>query len=196
MAIALYIFYLDYYLKVPWSEHKDITVYAVYAYFILNCSLSAWIWFGERGVVFVGSRSKGKDGASALTLRLGSHAPKSKFEPVYRLAAEWTATTSAGKEEKGRVDAEAPFRLFFQADGTFVSGEFERWLQKTVPVIAGSRAAVAGGGDKMGPKVVIDNPPSEDDDVIRVEPATPMPKQSGRESTPGGTAKKRSKKKG
>ena len=52
VAIAAITFYFDY--KLGWDETKSYTLWAVVLYFILNSTLTYWIWGIEKGKVFVG----------------------------------------------------------------------------------------------------------------------------------------------
>ncbi|KAB8356365.1 hypothetical protein FH972_023949 [Carpinus fangiana] len=125
VAIALYIFYLDYILKQSFDDTKLLTTYAVVVYFLLNGAFTAWLWFVERGLVFHGQRG-------SETLQIRSHAPHRKYEPTYRVTTNWTS--AAGKAESKEVSV--PFTGFFTADGYFAPAEFEAWLRKELPVIA------------------------------------------------------------
>lgn len=150
VAVAAYIFYLDYYLKKDFKDTKQVTLYAVVGYFILNTALTLWMWFGERGLVFAGSRSEksgkpkrsggGQGSAREVSLEIFSYAPSRKFSPVYRIAASWRVTGDAGadKGQSTSIDLTAPFTQFFASDGYFVPKEFEAWLRKEIPVVAKS----------------------------------------------------------
>ena len=136
VAVALYIFYLDYILKIKFENVKGVTALAVVAYFILNGALTLWLWFGERGLIFTGSRT---DGLSTVTLKLHSHPPHRKYEPTYRFTASWTVEGGRSALEKsGTLEIKAPFTNFFAADSHFVPEKFEAWLRKTIPVTARS----------------------------------------------------------
>ena len=52
VAIAAITFYFDY--KLGWDKTKSYTLWAVVVYFILNSTLTYWIWGIEKGKVFVG----------------------------------------------------------------------------------------------------------------------------------------------
>ena len=54
VSIAGVTFYLDY--KLGWDKTKDLTLWAVIAYFLLNGALTYWIWGIEKGKVFSGER--------------------------------------------------------------------------------------------------------------------------------------------
>ena len=54
MAISGVIFYLDY--TQGWDATKELTLYAVVAYFLLNSALTYWIWGVEAGCIFAGSK--------------------------------------------------------------------------------------------------------------------------------------------
>jgi len=135
--LALYLFYLDYYLKIPFRSHKVAAAWCALGYFILNGGLTVWIWAVEKGIVFSGTR--GRDG---VELKVYSVSPKVKGTPVYRLVVEWT--------EKGRgtvsEEREAEFVRFFAEDGTFVAERFEAWLREVLPVLKRSEEESAGSG--------------------------------------------------
>ena len=54
VVIAGVLFYFDW--KLGWEQTKVWTLPAVIAYFILNGAFTYWIWFVEKGVIFVGER--------------------------------------------------------------------------------------------------------------------------------------------
>jgi len=139
--LALYLFYLDYYLKIPFRSHKVAAAWCALGYFILNGGLTAWIWAVEKGIVFAGTRAR--DG---VDLKVYSVSPKVKGTPGYRLLVEWT------EKGKGSVseEREAEFVKFFAEDGTFVAERFETWLREVLPVLKGAEkdgAAVGTGAD-------------------------------------------------
>jgi len=136
VLIAAYLFYLDYYLKIPFRLHKVTAAWCGLGYFLLNGALTAWIWLVEKGVVFEGSR---KDGVSVKVYSLGM-AGKRKWEPVYRLVLVW----EGGKGGKGgRKEVEVGFEGFFEGNGMFVPARFEEWLRGVMPVIQDGMKQVA-----------------------------------------------------
>ncbi|KAI9662125.1 MAG: Alpha subunit of the F1 sector of mitochondrial F1F0 ATP synthase [Alyxoria varia] len=145
VAIALYIFYLDYVQKKEFVDTKGVTLIAVIAYFILNGFLTAWIWLGERGIIFEGTRAetsggRGKSSSSKpiTTLQFHSHQPHQKYSPTYRLSATWNVTGANGYSDpskSGSKEISAPFTNFFASDGYFVAEEFEAWLKREIPVL-------------------------------------------------------------
>ena len=54
MIIAGVLFYFDWTLG--WDKTKAYTLPAVVIYFILNTAFTYWIWFVEKGAIFVGER--------------------------------------------------------------------------------------------------------------------------------------------
>ena len=54
VVIAAATFSLDY--KLGWDKTKDFTLWAVIVYFILNSTLTLWIWAAEKGKIYSGSR--------------------------------------------------------------------------------------------------------------------------------------------
>lgn len=127
VVIAAYIFYLDYILKKDFADTKQLTLYAVIAYFILNGALTGWIWFVEKGIVFTGERG------DELLLKLRSLPAHKKYDPVYRLIATWNAKAKASETR----EISAPFPKFFSEDGYFVAQEFEGWLKTELPMLTG-----------------------------------------------------------
>ena len=169
---------------------------------ILNGALTAWIWLGEKGIVFSGARKEKSTGQTS-SLQLYSRPPHRKYEPIYRLEVIWTY----GAAEKPKtIEVTAPFTKFFAADGYFVPAAFEIWLREAIPGL-GDPAAATGiqkveGGSKA-PEQPKAQPTSvavqdeEDDDVVLVgsELSQGGAQTSARNggSTPAG--KKRSKRK-
>lgn len=70
VVIAGVLFYFDW--KFGWEQTKVWTLPAVIAYFILNGAFTYWIWFVEKGVIFVGER-KGKKVRTSSHLSWWSH---------------------------------------------------------------------------------------------------------------------------
>lgn len=58
VLIAATLFVADY--RLGWAATKPWTLPACLAYFALNAALTTWIWFGEKGKVFVGKREGGQ----------------------------------------------------------------------------------------------------------------------------------------
>jgi len=56
-AIAGAAFYCDFFYTVTFEKAKELTFYAVIAYFVLNTILTWWIWGVEGGKVFIGERN-------------------------------------------------------------------------------------------------------------------------------------------
>ncbi len=52
VIIAAATFGLDF--KFGWDKTKNVTLYAVIAYFALNTALTYWIWAVEKGKIFTG----------------------------------------------------------------------------------------------------------------------------------------------
>ena len=137
VATAFYIFYLDYVQKIKFTDIKTTTAIAVIAYFILNGLLSLWLWFGEKGLIFAGSRT---DGDEKVVLKIHSHVPHRKYEPSYRLLVEWAVEGQEGKS--GKKEVKAPFMMFFSEDGYFQPAEFENWVRRVIPLTKGDAASM------------------------------------------------------
>ena len=65
VTIAAITFCFDY--KFGWDKTKHYTLWAVVVYFILNSTLTYWIWGIEKGKVFVGESNGSLVHALALT---------------------------------------------------------------------------------------------------------------------------------
>jgi len=63
VVIAGVLFYFDW--KLGWEQTKVWTLPAVIVYFILNGAFTYWIWFVEKGIIFVGEREGKKVGTSS-----------------------------------------------------------------------------------------------------------------------------------
>lgn len=197
VAIALYTFYLDYVLKKDFADTKAFTTLAVIAYFGLNAALTLWTWFGEKGLIFEGSRT----GKSPATLQIHSLVPHRKFDPTYRISATWTA--KGGRQTTRELTV--PFTRFFAADGLFVPAAYEAWLRKEIPLF--QDAVEPTRNDASSSLVTVEvpmpslsaEPAAEEDDVVVIDGAlaggvdgSPSV-ASGNASAVGG--KKRSKRK-
>ncbi len=69
-------------------------------------------------------------------------APTAKsIPPQYALALTYVRSTSANKSllAKGKTQAEAPYSLFFDAEGTMDADAFERWVGELVEDGMGGR---------------------------------------------------------
>lgn len=55
VIIAAATFALDY--KFGWDKTKELTLWAVVVYFVLNSALTYWIWAVEKGKIFTGERA-------------------------------------------------------------------------------------------------------------------------------------------
>lgn len=122
VLIAGALFYFDW--KFGWDATKAYTLPAVVAYSILNGAFTYWIWFVEKGIVFVGEREGRKLVLSTST---------KKHKGVYYLTAQYQP--AKGSQEWKEVKTEALFTRWFTADGYFVAKPFQQWLASEVPAI-------------------------------------------------------------
>lgn len=174
---------------------------------------------GEGGLIFEGSRkasagqSNGKCQVTPAKIRLYSFPPHRKYDPTYRLVVYLTygasvaaPTWSGGSVARGgsvaggsmgggggsgeeKRELTAPFTSFFQADGTFVSGEFERWLKGQLPEVLGEGGQAARSAGAEAAQIEKD---IEDDDIIKVQTAGNTTGRDLEESS----AKRRNRKRG
>ncbi|KAI9731960.1 MAG: hypothetical protein M1834_004411 [Cirrosporium novae-zelandiae] len=121
VTIAAITFYYDY--KLGFEATKHYTFYTVIVYFILNTLLTAWIYFIEKGTVFVGTK-----GGNKIAIR--TEAKKNK--PIYYLTVSWGKNDGAPLQEK---TYEGSFTQWFTQDGEFVEEALRNWLASSVPVI-------------------------------------------------------------
>ena len=56
VALTAAIFLLD--RQYGWDKTKDVTLWAVIIYFVLNTALNAWTMFVEKGQIFVGTKDQ------------------------------------------------------------------------------------------------------------------------------------------
>lgn len=95
------------------------------AYFSLNAALTYWIWGVEAGAVFAGRHVE-----SGATVRFASRTPAGRYEPVYCLSV---TTETGGKRVVEEVRGE--YARWFDGEGRFVAGGFQRWLAGGVGVV-------------------------------------------------------------
>lgn len=141
--------------------------------------MMAWsVLGGEGGLIFEGSRG----GKQKAAVRVYSLAPHRKYEPVYRMVVY----QQIGAGQESMRELVVPFTRFFQADGIFVSGEFERWLRGEFPELL-----VEGGNvQALEAKGVFADADAE---VIAVE--TPS-RSTGSQVLEGSQTKNRTKRRG
>ncbi|KAL9085079.1 MAG: hypothetical protein Q9159_004894 [Coniocarpon cinnabarinum] len=133
VAIALYIFYLDYVQKIKFTDIKTTTTLAVLAYFSLNGLLTLWMWFVERGEIFKGQR---RDGDTTVDVKIRSLPPHRKYDPLYRLIISWSSNNQP--EKSAERDVTAPFSKFFSTDSKFIPAAFEAWVKEVLPLATGT----------------------------------------------------------
>lgn len=73
VVIAAITFGLDY--KLGWDKTKDLTLWAVVIYFILNGALTYWIWGVEKGKIFTGENEHGLVSLDPILLSLEEYHP-------------------------------------------------------------------------------------------------------------------------
>ncbi|MCJ1465664.1 hypothetical protein MMC07_004283 [Pseudocyphellaria aurata] len=123
VVIAAITFGLDY--KLGWDKTKDLTLWAVVAYFVLNGALTYWIWGVEKGKIFAGENDH-----AMLTVA----SKVTKHTPVYNLTVRH-ANTSGNRISWKTSEISAPFTRWFDADGHFIAQPFQQWLATEIPII-------------------------------------------------------------
>ncbi|GAB7342502.1 hypothetical protein MBLNU457_g0694t1 [Dothideomycetes sp. NU457] len=117
-------FYWDYTLGFEATKHY--TLAAVLLYFALNGAFTYWTWYVEADTVYVGSR----DGRQLMI-----STKTKKFDPVYRLTARYTTSSSDSSSAMKEISIDAPVMRWFTADGFFVPKPFQTWLASGIPMV-------------------------------------------------------------
>ena len=124
--LAASVFLLDY--KYGWDATKSFTLYACIAYFVLNGLLTAWVWLGEAGLVFDGSRGDGR-------LRLWVKPSGGKYSPAF--GVKWVWNGEAG-------EAKGTYMQWFDEKGFLSEEALKEWLVSNVPVLKRLEGDVTG----------------------------------------------------
>ncbi|BFZ63939.1 hypothetical protein YB2330_005076 [Saitoella coloradoensis] len=105
--------------KKGFTPAKSHTLIGVVLYFVLNTVLTLWMFFVEKGTVYVGSdHTKGKN------IKVESLGPKRKWEPRYRLKV----VKLEDMEKDLEVEVEGEFGEWFDEDGVLVRKNFDEFL--------------------------------------------------------------------
>jgi hypothetical protein len=105
-------------------------------YFVLNGLLTAWVWLGESGLIFDGTRGRGD------SLRVWALTEKEKWTPGFGVKVQWTGEMGdGGREVRGK------FTEWFDEKGFMVEGKLREWLVGALPVLKGT-AGKRNGGEK------------------------------------------------
>lgn len=175
VLIAGLLFYADY--RLGWDATKPYTLPACIVYFILNGALTGYIFFIERGTVFVGTRAGGQ--------RLEIRSRGKKHSPSYALSVKYQAPNGGTVWEEKTFSGE--FMQWFSKEGYLRRKEFAQWLSENVEVLGlaeKGRRSLEGKEEKVrvsaSDTYVMDAMAGED--IIEVEPETGK--------TPGGGGKK------
>ncbi|RQM05059.1 hypothetical protein DH86_00003645 [Scytalidium sp. 3C] len=129
-AICAATFLWDY--KFGFQATKYYTAAAVVAYSLLNGALTYWIWFVEKGKVYVGTSPTGE--------RIEISTSTKKHVPIYNVTVEVYTNGVAKKTE-----IKKPFTEWFDVNGNFVPLPFQQMFAQAVPVIAAADPKRAGG---------------------------------------------------
>ncbi|MCJ1345418.1 hypothetical protein MMC31_003625, partial [Peltigera leucophlebia] len=121
VIIAAATFALDY--KLGWDKTKELTLWAVVVYFVLNSALTYWIWAVEKGKIFTGVK------AGAL-ISISSQVQKNI--PLYNLTIRTSPSSFSSWQT---IKISAPFTRWFDEEGFFVALPFQQWLASEVPII-------------------------------------------------------------
>jgi len=127
----------------------DSTIYytaaAVAVYFALNGAFTYWMWYVEKDTIYTGSRNGQQLIISTKT---------KKHDPLYRLTARYTTSSSNGTMKE--IVIEAPVMRWFTADGYFVAKPFQQWLASSIPLVGELDPNNAMSGAQSGQEQTID----------------------------------------
>lgn len=139
VIIAAATFALDY--KLGWDKTKELTLWAVVIYFVLNSALTYWIWAVEKGKIFTGVKA----GALVCTKmsscyyrdltyrgQISISSQVQKNIPLYNLTIRTSPSSFSSWQT---IKISAPFTRWFDEEGFFVALPFQQWLASEVPII-------------------------------------------------------------
>ncbi|MCJ1300798.1 hypothetical protein MMC08_003597 [Hypocenomyce scalaris] len=160
VIISAITFYFDY--KLGWEATKGYTLWAVIAYFVLNSTLTYWIWGVERGTVFVGKRNGTQVSISSSV---------TKHIPTYKLTVRYLDSSKPTNAWQ-TLDISAPFTKWFSADGYFVAKPFQDWLAAEAPPIGeADPRAVREAKGPTGPSASREGGVKRSMDMVKTEAA-------------------------
>jgi hypothetical protein len=122
-AICAATFYWDY--KFGFDNTKLYTTIAVALYTLLNGALTFWIFYVEKGTVYVGHNKWGDK------IQITSKTEKNK--PIYNLTIK--TFKKENPEKPHVVTLKKPFTQWFDGEGSFVPLPFQQMFASNVPVI-------------------------------------------------------------
>jgi hypothetical protein len=122
LALAAACFAWDY--KLGFESTKHLTAAAVVVYTLLNGALTFWLFYVERGTVYVGTAPSGE------TLRISTATKKNV--PTYHVTVE-VQPKNGGKKEVLKISR--AFTEWFDGAGHFVAAPFQSMLASAVPVV-------------------------------------------------------------
>lgn len=156
VAISAALFYADW--KLGWDQTKVYTLPAVVVYFLLNGIFTYWIFYVEKGAVFVGEKGDTKvcfvlcydpipetlyatiifldhlmyaHSNKTFQITVSTHA--AKFDPTYQVTVTTASKKSPSKTSTLKISA--PFSRWFTSDGLFTVKPFQQFLASSVPEI-------------------------------------------------------------
>jgi len=113
--------------KFGFESTKHLTAAAVALYTLLNTALTVWIFYVERGTVYVGTTPDGR-----ATLRVSTSVAKNV--PLYNITVDITPAGGKGKTET--LVIRRSFTDWFDSAGHFVVAPFQSMLASAIPAIA------------------------------------------------------------
>jgi len=121
-AICAATFYWDY--TYGWDSTKYYTTIAVALYTTLNGILTFWIFYVEKGTVYIGTLPSGE--------RISISSSTTKHVPLYKLKI----ITWSGKQAPGLTkQLVKPFAEWFDEKGHFIAKPFQQMLASNVAIL-------------------------------------------------------------
>ena len=155
-AICAACFLWDY--KLGFEDTKYYTAIAVAIYACVNGALSAWIWVGERSVVYVGNSKAGD--------RISIQSATKKHVPIYNLTITVTEAGQGGSSRE--IKLSRPFREWFDETGAFVPLPFQQMFASNVGIIGKADPKRVVAEKKKGAAAKLDTSKTIDEKLLNL----------------------------
>ncbi|KAF7937015.1 hypothetical protein BGAL_0041g00040 [Botrytis galanthina] len=120
-------FYWDY--TYGFEPTKSYTAIAVGIYFILNTFLTFWLFYVEKGIIYIGTSPDKKHIIEIST-------QTKKHQPIYNLTFKiYEAAKGRSGQPKEERTLRKPFREWFDVKGHFIVQPFQEMLASNISVI-------------------------------------------------------------
>ncbi|KAG6855470.1 hypothetical protein H0H87_002367 [Tephrocybe sp. NHM501043] len=122
--------------KVEFEESKPLVWAGLLTYIVLTTIQSAYAYFIEGNIVFVGKRKTFSKRiiTERITLSSTTVPAKKAKPPAYSLSLHYVRSTSGGKSllAKGKTQGSTGYNAFFDGLGTMDQEKFEQWVGELV----------------------------------------------------------------